>query len=152
MVSYTDKAGNVFKFALGKLLPGQRDGSKAWYEDFTARPKEIVNAETCPAYPSLLRTPLLECLMQLHVDDMLVAALMQLLEHDLVAGLRKRYKLSVQILSPENAIKFLKKRRIMLSADEILIVPHSKHFEKLFALHGLKEGDCCNKTPYDPKA
>ena len=67
-----------------------------------------------------------------------------------MTGLKQRYKVSLKILTLENAITFLKKRRILLPGNEILLVPHPKHLEKLFALHGLKE-DCCKKTLYDPK-
>ena len=151
LVEYVDKSGNRQSFALGRLLPGQRDGSKEWYLDFTSFLEQIISAEKCTAYPSLLRTPALDCLMQLHVDDALVAALLAFLENELVAGLKKRYKVTVQILTLDNAITFLKKRHIRLPGDEILIVSHPKHFEKLFALHGLKEGDCSKKTPFDPK-
>ena len=151
LVEYVDKSGNRQSFALGRLLPGQRDGAKEWYHDFVEYLRHIVKAETCVAYPSLLRTPLLESIMQLHVDDVLVASLLDFLEHNLVAGLKQRYKVSVQILTQENAITFLKKRHVLLPGNEILIFPHPKHFEKLFALHGVKEGDCCKKTPYDPK-
>ena len=151
LVEYVDKSGNRQSFALGRLLPGQRDGSKEWYHDFVAYLHHIVKAETCLAYPSLLRTPLLESIMQLHVDDVLVASLLDFLEHNLVAGLKRKYKISVQILTQDNAITFLKKRHVLLPGNEILIFPHPKHFEKLFALHGVKEGDCCKKTPYDPK-
>ena len=151
LVEYVDKSGNRQSFALGRLLPGQRDGSKEWYLDFTQYLEQIISAQKCVAYPSLLRTPALDCLMQLHVDDVLVAALLAFLEDELVAGLKQRYKVSVQILALDNAITFLKKRHILLPGNEILIVPHPKHFEKLFALHGLKEGDCNKKTPFDPK-
>ena len=151
LVEYIDKSGNRQSFALGRLLPGQRDGSKEWYLDFTQYLEQIISAQKCVAYPSLLRTPALDCLMQLHVDDVLVAALLAFLENELVAGLKQKYKVAVQILTLDNAITFLKKRHILLPGSEILIVPHPKHFEKLFALHGLKKGDCSKKTPFDPK-
>ena len=151
LVEYIDKSGNRQSFALGRLLPGQRDGSKEWYLDFTQYLEQIISAQKCVAYPSLLRTPALDCLTQLHVDDVLVAALLAFLENELVAGLKQKYKVAVQILTLDNAITFLKKRHILLPGSEILIVPHPKHFEKLFALHGLKEGDCSKKTPFDPK-
>ena len=151
LVEYIDKSGNRQSFALGRLLPGQRDGSKEWCLDFTQYLEQIISAQKCVAYPSLLRTPALDCLMQLHVDDVLVAALLAFLEDEPVAGLKQRYKVAVQILTLDNALTFLKKRHILLPGNEILIVPHPKHFEKLFALHGVKEGDCCKKTPYDPK-
>ena len=151
LVEYIDKSGNWQSFALGRLLPGQRDGSKEWYLDFTQYLEQIISAQKCVAYPSLLRTPALDCLMQLHVDDVLAAALLAFLEDEIAAGLKQRYKVAAQILTLDNAITFLKKRHILLPGNEILIVPHPKHFEKLFALHGVKEGDCCKKTPYDPK-
>ena len=57
IVSYIDKDGNETVFALGKVLPGQRCGSRDWYESFTEFLKEEIAVEVCPSYPVLLRTP-----------------------------------------------------------------------------------------------
>ena len=45
LVEYVEKSGNRQSFALGRLLPGQRDGAKAWYHDFVEYLHHIVKAD-----------------------------------------------------------------------------------------------------------
>ena len=59
-------------FALGRVLPGQRDRSQLWFDSVTNFLHEKLGFEHCSAYPSFLRSPGGECLILLHVDDMLV--------------------------------------------------------------------------------
>ena len=44
-------------FALGRVLPGQRDGSQLWFESVTNFLHEKLGFEHCSAYPGLLRSP-----------------------------------------------------------------------------------------------
>ena len=57
-------------FALGKVLPGQRDGSEKWYVSLTEFLGSSLNIEALESYPTLLRAPQ-DSVMQLHVDDIL---------------------------------------------------------------------------------
>ena len=57
-------------FALGKVLPGQCDGSQLWFEGVSGFLRERLSFRHCDAYPGLLGNE--ECLSFLHVDDMLV--------------------------------------------------------------------------------
>ena len=72
LVHTTDAAGNPQSFSLGKVLPGQRDGSLLWYRDITSYLKSQLNMEEHPAYPCLLRSPDGSCAILIHVDDLLV--------------------------------------------------------------------------------
>ena len=65
-------SGDIEEFALGKVLPGQRDGSLLWYQALTSFLAEHLHMESFPLYPCLLKSPDCQCLMLLHVDDILV--------------------------------------------------------------------------------
>ena len=151
IVSYIDKDGNETVFALGKVLPGQRCGSRDWYESFTEFLKEEIAVEVCPSYPVLLRTPSRDCLMHLHVDDIMSGCERERLTRDIIPKLEKKYKVQVSILEVGGSVHFLKKKYILMSPTEMLICPHVKHFDKLFELLCIKETDYPKKIPYDPK-
>ena len=66
LVHTTDAAGNPQSFSLGKVLPGQRDGSLLWYRDITSYLKSQLNMEEHPAYPCLLKSPDGSCAINSH--------------------------------------------------------------------------------------
>ncbi|OLP75929.1 Retrovirus-related Pol polyprotein from transposon TNT 1-94 [Symbiodinium microadriaticum] len=151
LVSYVDKDGNETMFSLGKVLPGQRCGSRDWYESITDYLKEEIAVEVCPSYPVLLRSASRDCLMHLHVDDIMSGCERERLMRDIIPKLKKRYKISVSILEVGGSVHFLKKKFVLMSPTEMLICPHVKHFDKLFQLLHIKETDHPKKIPYDSK-
>ena len=70
-VTCEDAAGQTTEFMLGSVLPGQRNGSQLWHESFSALLKSELGFEENEAYPCLLRAGKCECLLMLHVDDVL---------------------------------------------------------------------------------
>ncbi|CAE7827505.1 RE1 [Symbiodinium sp. CCMP2592] len=60
-------------FKLWRMLPGQRDGSVTWYNDFTNEMKVAVGVELLPESPALFRLPSGAGGGYVHVDDMLAA-------------------------------------------------------------------------------
>ena len=70
-VNAATATGERIPYALGKVLPGQRDGSLLWHTDFTSWLYEVM---PCEAYPCILRTPgPNRVFIMLHVDDMMIA-------------------------------------------------------------------------------
>ena len=68
-----DAAGNSVTHSLGRVLPGQRDGSLLWYKDLAKFVKECpLEMEECEAYPSILRSKKGDCFPMIHVDDLLI--------------------------------------------------------------------------------
>ena len=65
-------AGTRVEFFLGRVLPGQRDGSQLWHESFSTFLREELQISEFAAYPSLLKTQGGECRLLLHVDDFFV--------------------------------------------------------------------------------
>ncbi len=127
--------GTSEKFGLGRVLPGQRDGSLLWYKDITRVLQEQLQIEAFAAPPCILRSPGMEVLILLHVDDMLLVGDKEYLEGKLISILSGLYKLSIEKMSqPGDEVSFLKRRHVMLSDFEVVIYPHSKHFDRLFEL------------------
>ncbi|CAE7329769.1 RE2, partial [Symbiodinium microadriaticum] len=109
-------------YVLGRVLPGQRDRSKAWYEDFSSFLAEELGFEKCTALPSLIRESTTQFAMQLHVDDMLGVG--------------------------RDSISFLKRHHKLLPGGKMLLTPSAKHFEKLFTVMKIDERSAPKKTPY----
>ena len=131
-------SGDVEEFALGKVLPGQRDGSLLWYEALTSFLSEHLNMESFPLYPCLLKSP--DCLMLLHVDDILVACSQSFLDDHLLKALKTKYKVSAEaIRNVGDSITFLKRKIVLEDVLQLVIYPHPKHFDKLFELMGVKK-------------
>ena len=133
-------------FALGRVLPGQRDGSQLWFDSVTSFLKQELQAESCQGYPSLLRSA--ECFILLHVDDMLIVLESAYFEHKLVPVLETRYKVSVQsIQNPGDSVEFLKRAHVLIEEDTILVHQNPKHLLKLCEVVGVPENAKPKKVP-----
>ena len=136
-------------YVLGRVLPGQRDGSKAWYESFSAFLEEALGFEKCPALPSLIKESTTQFAMQLHVDDMLAVGSRRYLLEKLKPTLESKYRVSINILEgPGDCISFLKRHHTLLHDGRMLLTPSAKHFEKLFKVMNIDERSAPKKTPY----
>ena len=104
---------------LGKVLPGQRNGSQMWHEAFGGFLSNELQIIDFPAYPSLLRSPNGECLMLLHVDDVLCLSTRKYLDDVLLPALNSKYKISCEIMSKENdELTFLKRKHTLISGRD----------------------------------
>ena len=131
----TDASGAATNYVLGRVLPGQRNGSQMWHESFSKFLQNELKIHECEPYPCLLKSPQTECALLLHVDDVLCLVKQDYLRNVLEPTLRKKYKISLEVL--ENAgdeLTFLKRRHILLSEYELGIQSHPKHLEKLFEM------------------
>ena len=61
--------GDKLDFMLGKLLPGQGNGSQMWHEASCCFPSCELKINDISQYPSLLGSTHCKCLMLLHADD-----------------------------------------------------------------------------------
>ena len=133
-------SGDIEEFALGKVLPGQRDGSLLWYQALTSFLAEHLHMESFPLYPCLLKSPDCQCLMLLHVDDILVVCSQSFLYNVLLKVLKTKYKVSAEaIRDVGDSITFLKRNIVLESQLKLVMYPHPKHFDKLFELMGVKK-------------
>ena len=128
------------EFSLGKVLPGQRDGSLLWYKSLTKSLSDHLQMEALQLYPCLLKSPDNRCLMLSHVDDILVVCDDDFLDNHLLKTLNSKYKVSAEVLGCfGDSLTFFKRRMVLASNEKILIFPHPKHFDRLFEIVGVKK-------------
>ena len=109
-------------FALGRVLPGQRDGSQLWIESVSNFLKERLSFNG-------------KCLILLHVDDMLGLIEQQYFDEQLIPTLADKYKPFVHCMKgPGDPFEFLKRIRTMVDHETIRIQQNRPHFEKLFEI------------------
>ena len=136
-----DAAGASTTYVLGSVLPGQRNGSQMWHESFSRFLQTELKIRECEPYPCLLKSPNAECALLLHVDDVLCLAHRDYLRNVLQPVLRKRNKISSEVLEkPGDELTFLKRRHMLLSERELAIQSHPKHLEKLVEMMKINRG------------
>ena len=141
-------SGDVEEFALGKVLPGQRDGALLQYQSLTSFLSEHLNMESFPLYPCLLKSPDCKCLMLLHVDDFLVVCSQSFLDDHLLKALKTKYKVSAEaIRNFGDPIMLLERKIVLEDVLKFVTYPHPKHFDKLFELMGVKKTRKPKHTP-----
>lgn len=139
VVTCSTAAGTSEQFVLGKVLPGQRDGSQLWYESITTILDRELGMTSCVAYPCLLRSACSKCLMLLHVDDILCLVREKFLSEKLMPVFEGHYKVAIEVMrNVGDELCFLKKNHILQSETEILIQNHPKHLNRLFELLQVK--------------
>ena len=95
------------------MLPGQRDGSVTWYNDFTNEMKAAVGVELLPESPALFRLPASAGGGYVHVDDMLCGGVTAVLER-LEQHLASKFKISSEWLREVgDEVSFLKRRHLL---------------------------------------
>ena len=150
-VTCEDAAGQTTEFMLGRVLPGQRNGSQLWHECFSNLLKSELGFAECEAYPCLLRTGGCECLLMLHVDDVLCLSHKDYLECVLLPALKAKYKISCEkVENPGDELTFLKRRHMLLSENELAVQSHPKHLERLFDLMHINRNLKPKRTPGHP--
>eukprot|EP00435_Cladocopium_sp_Y103_P017201 s5234_g4.t1 len=99
-VSCTDAAGSTVSYSLGRVLPGQRDGSLLWYKDLAKFVRECsLEMMEFKSYPSILKSKLGECFLMIHVDDLLVVGARKAVMEELIPALKSKYSVSVETMS-----------------------------------------------------
>ena len=135
VVNYTDMDGNRIEFALGKVLPGQRDGALLWNETITGSLLKELDISCCEAYPALVRSSCGSCMMLLHVYDIFCLCTQKYRDRVLQPALQSKYKVSIEIMRcPGHELTFLKRRRYMADEASMLIESHPKHIERVLDL------------------
>ena len=86
---------NDVLWELKRILPGQRNGAKRWFSSFSEVLGEL-GFEPCIVMPSIFRHSQKLMVVNLHVDDILVALKFVSDGKWLLQELRKRYRLQVE--------------------------------------------------------
>ena len=122
-----------------------------WHDAFSSFLRDELKITPCDAYPCLLRAENSECVLLLHVDDVLCLVKENYLNNTLVPALRAKYKISLDVVCNEgDELTFLKREHVMVSPNELAIQSHPKHLEKLFELLKIKRSLMPKKAPGHP--
>ena len=135
-VRCTDASGTSISYSLGRVLPGQRDGSLLWHKDLVKllESSSLKMAEN-EAYPSMLRSAKGDCLMLVHIDDILIVGSRKTVLEGLIPSLQAKYTVSIEIMSgPGDEVASLKKTHQLLADGRMIIRIHPKHLDQLCKL------------------
>lgn len=126
---------------LKKVLPGQQNGALRWFDSFSSFLMGI-GFVPCAGVPSLMKHSVKPLIINIHVDDELVAAGSVSDAQWLMAQLTTKYKMEAEGPCPVNKIgegeqlSYLKKVYIFTSAG-IVVRPNDKYYENLASLYPL---------------
>ena len=98
LVHATDASGNSRSFALGRILPGKRDGSFSlqWYKSITSLLETHLKLEEHAPYPCILKND--SCVVMIHVDDLLVVGRRRFVLGQFAEKLKEKYDISMHSL------------------------------------------------------
>ena len=140
--------GQTLSYGLGKVLPGQRDGSLLWHQDLTNLLKQQLGMFTHAPYPCVLKTADNACYVLIHVDDILVVGQRDYVLNKFVPCLENKYEISTQVIAkPGDELHFLKRRMTLLSDSRLLIQTHHKHVQQMCDVLGLNKALQRKKSP-----
>ena len=149
-VTSVDALGNTQSHVLGKVLPGQRDGSVLRHRDLTRFLEHEFCIKAFEPYPALLRNE--KCCVMIHVDDILLTGEREYVTNVVIPKFKEKYKISYDLVDePGGELSFLKRRHWLHAEDEMIIQPHVKHTARLFELLGIKTTLHPKKTPAHPE-
>ena len=112
-----------------------------WHESFSRFLQTELKIHESEPYPCLLKSPNAECARLRYVDDVFCLAQHDYLRNVLEPALRKRYKISLEVLEkPGDELTFLKRSHMLLSERELAIQSHPKHLEKHFEMMKINRG------------
>eukprot|EP00435_Cladocopium_sp_Y103_P057236 s758_g19.t1 len=140
--------GQVMDYSLGKVLPGQRDGSLLWHRAITGLLRsEVAMSEHAP-YPCILKSPDGSCIVLIHVDDISVIGGKSFAVDKLIKCLEKVYSISVQLVQkPGDELQFLKRTMTLQHDGRLTVQTHFKHVQHLCELLKLNPRLQTKKTP-----
>ena len=122
-------SGSSRFFRLIKMLPGQRDGTLNWADEF-----KNVSIETFPQCPALCRTADCQAGLLIHVDDVYGAGHRKKLQ-EIASAIQSKYRVTLAwLIEPGDCISFLKRSYELLDEETMVMRPHSKHVERLVSM------------------
>ena len=126
--------GRTLSYGLGKVLPGQRDGSPLWHQDITGLLKQQLGMAAHTPCPCVLKTPDNACFVLIHVDNILVVGQRDYVLKTLVKSFQSKYEISTQVMEkPGDELHFLKRKMTLLHDCSLLIQTHHKHVQQACA-------------------
>lgn len=118
--------GSETQFGLGRVLPGQRDGSLLWHQDITRVLCDELGMSQHAPYPCISKSSDNSCFVLIHVDDIVVVGRKEFVMQKLLKCLQSHYEVSTPVMDkPGDKVSCLKRRKT-----------HRKHVEQMCSLLG----------------
>ena len=113
-------------FSLGRVLPGQRDGSLLWYRDLAKHVRQgLLEMKELDAYPSILMSKRGDCFLMVHVDDLLLVGSRDAVVNKLIPSLQSKYKVSIEMMAKAgDEVAFLKRTHELLEDGRMTVKVH----------------------------
>eukprot|EP00435_Cladocopium_sp_Y103_P016294 s1770_g4.t1 len=140
--------GSSMSYGLGRVLPGQRDGSLLWHRDITKLLRDELGMSPHVPYPCILKSKDNSCYVLIHVDDILVVGKRDFVLQKLLKCLQGKYEVSTQVMEkPGDEVAFLKRRMVLQHDSPLTIQTHHKHVDQMCSLLGLNRKLQGKKSP-----
>ena len=113
-------------FSLGRVLPGQRDGSLLWYRDLAKHVRQgLLEMKELDAYPSILMSKHGDCFLMVHVDDLLLVSSRDAVVNKLIPSLQSKYEVSIEMMAKAgDEVAFLKRTHELLEDGRMTVKVH----------------------------
>ncbi len=119
-----------------RCLPGQRDGSRRWFDFFTSFLSEKLQVEQCAEQPAMFRLPASDGggVLLVHVDDVLFLADARYVQEKLMPVLKSSFKVSMSMAPRTGGSFFFLKREHVVESNHvsITIVAENKHIKQAY--------------------
>ena len=119
-----------------RCLPGQRDGSRRWFDFFTAFLTERLQVEQCAEQPAMFHIPASDGggVLLVHVDDVLFLADGHYVDKKLMPVLKSSFKMSMSVAPRTGGSFFFLKREHVVEPnyDSVTIVAENKHIKQAY--------------------
>ena len=119
-----------------RCLPGQRDGSRRWFDFFSEFLVKELDLKPCAEQPAMFKIPACDGggVLLVHVDDVLFLADESYVRSKMIPKLKSAFKLSMT-LAPRTggSFSFLKREHVVeQNYESITIVSENKHIKQAF--------------------
>ena len=119
-----------------RCLPGQRDGSRRWFDFFTDFLVKELNLNQCAEQPAMFRIPACDGggVLLVHVDDVLFLADESYVRNKMITSLKSSFKLSMNFAPRTGgSFTFLTREHLVeQNYDSITIISENKHIKQAF--------------------
>ena len=124
---------------INRCLPGQRDGSRRWFEHFSSFLISRLNLSPCLEQPALFKIPEADGggALLMHVDDVLFALDEKYLLQKFMPAIRETFKASMEYAPRTGgSFSFLKRLHVLEAGySQLHIYAENKHIKQAYDLY-----------------
>ena len=145
--------GNIRSgLVINKCLPGQRDGSRRWFDHFSSFLTTKLNLSPCLEQPALFKIPLEDGdgALLMHVDDVLFVLEEKYLLNKFMLAIRETFKASMEYAPRTGgSFSFLKRLHVLEAGySQLHIFAENKHINQAYDLYEQAPACTCNTSSF----